>query len=262
MRDRSTREAAPGRVSRLGIRFVQPPRRGCPIHANVGVVDAASARSEFQAADVPHAGAGHGHDEISEEVGAVGAQRVLGERDDKVGRPELPAGIRRRRRRKVGSFAFGTSVGGPPADCQNLVFGKTPLADEFHDSRFRLPRRHVPPRRHVGNLRCVTSHFVIREQTEWCRSARLVALRAVLEQNRCDVAREGDRSAVWTSGTLIGRRDEGRPRQHDAHEDGDGPFHHFGCATASSRNRRSIAPQVLDVRSASAYFRPLLPGSY
>jgi hypothetical protein len=78
-------------VSRLGVRFVQPPRSRRAIYTYVGVVHAAPARAEFQAANEPRAGARHGDDEVAEDVSAVGSQRLFGKHDDEVRRPELPA---------------------------------------------------------------------------------------------------------------------------------------------------------------------------
>ena len=103
-------------VAGLGIGLVQPPRRRRRIDADVGVVHAAIARAELQAAHVARAGTRHGDDEVAEHVGAVGAQRVLGKRDDEIGRAELPAGVRRAALRAVRALALEAAAGDPARD--------------------------------------------------------------------------------------------------------------------------------------------------
>ncbi len=251
-------------ISGLGIRFVEPPRRRRRIDANVRVMHGAAARTEFHAAHVAPAGARHGDHEVAKQIGAAGAQRVLGQRHHEIGRAHLPPGAPARRGREIRPFALETVTGRPAGDRLDLGVRQPAFAGENANSRFRFPRRHVPPRRDGRDLRGMPAHLVVRDQAERRRAVRLVASRARLVEDRRDVLREGDRSSNRQrgSGSGRGRGADGLDGQQQPAERDEKPLHHLGYGRHASRNRRSIAPQTLDVRLLSAYFRRLLPFSY
>ena len=69
---------------------------------------AATARTEFHAADESGPGARGRDDEVAEDIGAFRAQRVLGKGDDEIRSTQLPAVIQARRWRKVRPRALKT----------------------------------------------------------------------------------------------------------------------------------------------------------
>src|SRR3954469_3739130 len=109
-------------VSGIGVGFVHPPRRERPVDADVRVVDRTTAGAELEVANVSGAGAGNGDDEVAKPVGAVRGGDVLGQRDDQIGRTQLPPGGGRRWWRQVRLVSMLAASGNPARE--RLDFAK------------------------------------------------------------------------------------------------------------------------------------------
>src|SRR5438128_861243 len=129
-----------------------------------------------------------GQDEAAEQVGAAWTeQKFVVEREDQVGRAELPAGREGARRRGIFRIAFGGAAIGPSGQDVELLQRKAAFVVEDRAIDW-LPRRHQLLLRvalHV--LRPVDGLLVIHER-ERADFARSVALLAMVLQNGRDIA--------------------------------------------------------------------------
>ena len=78
-------------VPRRRIGIVKAAGRWRGVDEEIGVMDDRTVRPKFEAANIPHVLRRKRDDKIAERVGSIGGQRVLGQLDDQIGRPELPA---------------------------------------------------------------------------------------------------------------------------------------------------------------------------
>ncbi len=177
-----------------------------------------------------------------EDVGAVSPQRVrLRHLDDDVRSAELPSRAPFGQRRQVGGISFDGALRRPVANRPDLRVGQHTRTDELTRLAARLPRRHHTARRDVDDLRRALPHVEVRGEGERSDFAGAMTGRAVLENDRRDVARKGDLALC-------------RARRYDQQHACNQSFSHrspmlaYGCractanTAASSRSRRRHWP--------------------
>ena len=179
-------------VARLRIRLVELARRRRAVDADVRVMHGAAARQELEAADVTRLVDGNRSHEVAEHIAAVGAKRVIGQRDDEIGHAELPAAVECRRRSPIAAVAFRRAFVDPARQLIDFAIAQPPFADERTRSRIRLPRRHVSTARHFGDLSRVRLRVGEGDQAERRGSVGMMTARAARPEDRRDVAVECD----------------------------------------------------------------------
>src|SRR4029077_14246783 len=209
-------------VARIGIALVELPRRARRIDPDVGMMDDARiSRTELETLDVTARGRRHGQHEHARHIDAVRWQLIRRrKRDDEIGFSELPALSPRRRRQRTG-ISFGCAARHPSFDQGDLLVGQMALADELSKPGFRLPWRHGTGSRGGGDLRRVLLRGRIGQQGERCRSVRMMAEAALVENDWRDVA--GERGARRRLGACKARD----PDRSDKYEgDREAPARH------------------------------------
>ena len=181
-------------VARLRILFVETARRRCPVDPDVGMMDHPGITwPELQTSDVARSRGRDRHDEDSEDVRAVGFERVRHRRrQHQIGLAKLPPFGPMRGRRKIVGVALDGAFVHPPLKPRNLFVRERTLPDELAVSGLNLPRRHEPGPCDGRDLLRVLPHVGVGEQLERSRTARVVAHHAAIEDQGRDVFAEGD----------------------------------------------------------------------
>ena len=152
------------------------------------------AGTELETAHVTQRGHGQRDDEDPRDVGTLGRQdEWLRQRDDEIGRAELPPFGPARHGQSL-RIALRRTVCSPSADGVDLLLAERMLSDELRATRCGFPGRHETRLSRCGDQRGARLDVVERQQAERCGAIGVMAHRATIEQERCDVLRERDRS--------------------------------------------------------------------
>jgi hypothetical protein len=230
-----------GREPGTRIGAIERTRRPRRIERNVGVVeDAWIAGAELDGANVAGFRRRDGHDEVTKHLAIGGPYgKCIRTRHHEVGRAQLPAIGKYRRRAPVCRVACGRTLCHPLLDEGDLIVTQTALVDEAAVTRFRQPGRHRPRAGRFGDcLRvCVGARVV--EQAEgrtgdaeladaswpWTGGGpainRPMTGRAVRVQDRRDVLVEGDDALGRIVRCLIARRHPPAADQQAAEDAGE-----------------------------------------
>ena len=178
--------------------------------------------AEFQGPHVPHGRQANRDDEVAEDVGAAGPERIgLRQCDNEIRLAKLPAVWPCRWTGLVGGVAFNRALSDPPLNHLNLIVAKPTRIAELSVPSLGKPRGHRPPPGRGRYLTRVEMYVSILDQAERRSSdtplvARVVDRRtwtavlrhacgcrgvtsavtgsALLEQDRSDVLVEGERA--------------------------------------------------------------------
>ena len=172
------------------ILVVEPPRRRRAIDADVGVVHDAVAGTELERADEAPLAYRQRDDEDPEDIGPFRRQGVRWRTDDEIGNAELPAAAGRGQRRSIACGPFCRALVHPLLNRGDFGGRQPLLADEVAVAGLGFARRHGARARDGGNLRRAPPHLVECQDAEWTGAVRLVAGRAVTEEDRRDIPSE------------------------------------------------------------------------
>ena len=225
--------------ARLRIGGVTLAAHAAAIRERVGVMeDAGVARADLDRAHEPPSAQRHRQHEVAEHIAALGRQRpgAVG-REHQIGGAELPSGGEDRRGGQIGCGAFDGALLHPSSQRRNLrrISRRSPLkvAMAFH----RRPGRHDALAGDLHDLPGPAPHVRVRQQRKRARASVVVAWRAVGEDDRRDIAREGH---------TLGRRGRSGDGRAEAAAEPTG-----GAKRQHHENRRAMHGQALGyLRSA------------
>ncbi len=205
---------------RLAVRSVEPSGFAGRIEMHDGMVQHPRiARPELYRAHVSRPLSGNRHDELPEDIRAVGGHvERLAHAHHEVRLAELPPPLPVGRRRKIGAIPARRAARHPPLDCGSLGVGETAIACKRAVARLRRPRRHRARGGDVGDLARAPLHVFIGDQTERPDFPRPMTGRAAGKHDRRDVAGERDlRGRVRRAGVRNGRGNCGNAERVHAH---------------------------------------------
>ena len=182
-------------VARVGIGIVHPTRRARTVYANVRVMDDTRIpRPEFQTPHIAPAIDRQRNHEDPEHIGPGRRQRERRRRrDHEIRFPQLPARLDARRRRQIARVALDGAGINPSLEDVDFLVGQPRLPYEPARHRRRLPRRHVTRPGRRGDQRGFGFDVTVGQDAERSGAARMVTLRAAIEENRGNVFRIGGR---------------------------------------------------------------------
>ena len=182
-------------VARQRIRRVEIACSACRIDHHARVMNRPGrARPQFNGANPAKLLQRHGQHELPIDVGRAGREDIrLRQLDDEVRCAEVPTVPSVRRSRARGPRTLKGPKGGPSCDKVDLGLRQAPFPLKRPYRGGRLPRRHGSAAGHRSDERGALARRVVVEQAEWTDAARPVARHAVLEEDRCNRLRIGDR---------------------------------------------------------------------
>ena len=153
--------------------------------------DSGVARTDLDRAHESLSGQRHRQDEVAEHVAALGGQRpgAVG-REDQIRRAQRPVG-EHRHRGQIGPGALGRAVFHPSRERRDLPRTEPALALEGPVAFNGRPWRHHARAGDLDDLPRPAPHVRVRQQRKRARASVVVAWRAVREDDRRDIAREG-----------------------------------------------------------------------
>ena len=170
-------------------------------------------------------------------LAAGGDRIVLLHLEHGVGRADLPAGRVGRRGRQVLRIALGRAGLDPPRNRRLLRVGQPPLVREVPDGGIGVPRRHRAVLHLGGDGPRPGPGVLVGEQRHRRHLARAMAGRALREEDRRHVAREGRRGRRGLRRRRVREQERG-DEHHQASES-----HPHGPNYAPGRRRRQrISP--------------------